>query len=530
MPARCFEVKSDWLLDQARRLDAAAYAEGGLAARDRIKAGPWHWCALGELATVYLPPRFTRRYVRDPFRGVPFLSSSDMLLADLSGLALLSKRAIDLDALTGVPGSTLVSRSGTIGRTAYWREEMGGMAVSEHVIHVRPRRSRILPGYLFAFLTSVPAQAMIRQHTYGSVVQHIEPHHLTDLPVPLPEVAEQRRIHELVERAAAARTEASRLVDQASGYFDSLAGSFRYAHEHALAAGIVRRSELRQTRLDAFTHTGWAAEARALLGDPLASLAEVSRPRISRRLFAERGTPFVSGIDVFQLRPEARSRLRRDEAVGSGAVIEAGQILVQRSGQRYGLLGRSSLSCEVKGVVDNSSDSRMALRYPRSTPGASRVSRFRHSPWTWPRTPTVPLSCGSRLTQTRSGPFERWRHGSADRAAGGRGAGQRAGVVGRRPASTGASRGLPPDPEPAGGTGGRAAVRVRLGGGGPARGLRGRGQGLAGAHPRRPLRVVAEQLAASQPDAGDRAQGQGAQVAAGQSRPSTRPGVGRGVV
>ena len=33
-------------------------------------------------------------------------------------------------------------------------------------------------GYLFAFLSSAPAQAMIRQRTYGSVVQHIEPHHL----------------------------------------------------------------------------------------------------------------------------------------------------------------------------------------------------------------------------------------------------------------------------------------------------------------------------------------------------------------
>jgi type I restriction enzyme S subunit len=340
MPAHCFEVKSDWLPDQASRLDAAAYAEGGLAARDRIKAGPWPWCGVGELATAYLPPRFTRRYVRDPSRGVPFLSSSDMLLADFSGLALLSKRAIHLDALTGVPGSTLVSRSGTIGRTAYWREEMDGMAVSEDVIHVRPRRGRILPGYLFAFLTSAPAQAMIKQHTYGSVVQQIEPSHLTRLPVPLLEVAEQRRIHELIERAAAARTEASGLLDQASGYFDALAGSFRYAHEHALAAGIVQRSELRQTRLDAFTHTGWAAEGRTLQGDPLASLAVVSRPGIIKRLFAERGTPFVSGIDVFQLRPEARSRLRSDEAVRSGAVIEVGQILVQRSGQRYGLLGR----------------------------------------------------------------------------------------------------------------------------------------------------------------------------------------------
>src|SRR5215217_1376041 len=123
MPPRVFQVKRDWLTDQASRLDAAAYGEGGLAARDRIKAGPWPWCPLGELATVYLPPRFSRRYIYDPSRGVPFLSSSDMLLADLSGLPLLSRRATpNLDALTGVVGSTLVSRSGTIGRTVYWRQ------------------------------------------------------------------------------------------------------------------------------------------------------------------------------------------------------------------------------------------------------------------------------------------------------------------------------------------------------------------------------------------------------------------------
>jgi type I restriction enzyme S subunit len=79
-------------------------------------------------------------------------------------------------------------------------------------------------------------------------------------------------------------------------------------------------------------------------GHRLSNLAEVSRPGIIKRLFADRGVPFVSGVDVFQLRPEARSRLRADEAVNAGSLIKEGQILVQRLGQRYGLLGRPAFA------------------------------------------------------------------------------------------------------------------------------------------------------------------------------------------
>src|SRR5215207_284275 len=159
-----------------------------------------------------------------------------MLLSDLVGLLLLStRRTPQLRQLLAEKSWTLMSCSGTVGRTAFVREHMDGMALTHDVIRVIGRPDRILPGYLFAFLTSEPAQAMIRQHSYGSVVQHIEPHHLADLPVPLPEVPHQRRIHDLVEGAAAKRTEASRLLDEASGYFDAQAGPFRYPHEHALA-------------------------------------------------------------------------------------------------------------------------------------------------------------------------------------------------------------------------------------------------------------------------------------------------------
>lgn len=341
MPARVFQVKSGWLADQASRLDAAAYGEGGLAARDRIKAGPWPWSQLQGLARLFNGPRFARHYVSARDKGVSFLSSSDMLLADTTWTPLLSKaRTPFLTSLTLEHGWTLISCSGTIGNTVYVRDEIDAWTASQHVMRAAPNSSRVLPGYLFAFLTSAPAQAIIRQHTYGSIVQHIEPHHLADLPVPLPDAPMQRRIHNLVEAAAAKRTEASGLLDKASAYFDAQVEPFRYLHEHALATTIINRSALRRVRLDAFSHCGWSAEAEGMQGDRLGSLAKVARPGIIKRLFAERGIPFVSGVDVYQLRPTARTRLRSDEAVRSDALISAGQILVQRSGQRYGLLGR----------------------------------------------------------------------------------------------------------------------------------------------------------------------------------------------
>jgi len=341
MPPKVFQVKRGWLADQTSRLDAAAYGEGGLAARDRIKAGPWPWCPLGQLARLFNESRFARTYIMDPARGVPYLTGSDMLLSDLTGLLLLSRRRTpQLRQLLVERSWILMSCSGTVGRTAFVREDMRGMALTHDVIRVASRPDRILPGYLFALLSSELAQAMIRQRTYGSVVQHIEPHHLADLPIPLPEAPDQRRIHDLVDGAAAKRTEASSLLDEAWAYFDAQAGPFRYLHEHALAAAVVERSALRRGRLDAFTHCGWSTETASIRGVRLDSLAEVTRPGIIKRLFTERGIPFVSGVDVFQLRPSARTRLRPDEAERSDSLIRVGQILVQRSGQRYGLLGR----------------------------------------------------------------------------------------------------------------------------------------------------------------------------------------------
>ena len=202
-----------------------------------------------------------------------------------------------------------------------------------------PARERIQPGYLFAFLTSAPAQAMIRQQTYGSVVQHIEPHHLADLPVPLPEAPQQRRIHELVDSAARARTEARRMLDEASSYFDSLVSHLQTRHEHEFAIGIVSAHSLNR-RLDAFHHVGWASEGLDKSGERVDSLAEVISTSRVPRIYATRGIPFLSGIDVFRSRPTVRVRLARHITESFNAYVRTGELAVQASGQRYGLMGQ----------------------------------------------------------------------------------------------------------------------------------------------------------------------------------------------
>lgn len=240
--ARAFVADGAWLHEQGLRLDAAAYAVGGAEAAARIMARKNGWSHLRALTSISLPHRFARRYVHDRQRGVPFLSSSDILLADLQGTSLISRRAtLNVEGLTVPQGTTLVTRSGTVGRTAYLRAEMVGMAISEHVLRVIPRPDYEWPGFIFAFLSSQAGQAMIMQRTFGSVVQHIEAEDLEELPVPLPTPAVGSQIHELVEQAACARSEAASLLEAASECFDHQVGNAKHAYEHEVAVGLVPR-------------------------------------------------------------------------------------------------------------------------------------------------------------------------------------------------------------------------------------------------------------------------------------------------
>jgi type I restriction enzyme S subunit len=299
------------------------------------------------------------------------------LLLDLQGVPYLSRKRTHLaESLRIEAGWTLISCSGTIGRTAYVRQELAGMLLSQHAIRAVLTDPEVDAGYLFAYLSAGHAQAMIKQRTYGSIVQHIEPEHIGDIPVPIPSGSDQSAIGDLVRHAATGRTEASRLLDLSSAYFDALVPSLRFSHEHQRAEFTASRIGPGR-RLDAFYHAGWAAEGRSSPGDLVGEVATVSRPALIKRIFVERGVPFISGVDVYQVRPSFRARIMSIEAERAEARVAEGMIVVQRSGQRYGLLGRPAyIGTRLHGVAASEDLMRIS---PKTPAVAARIFAFLRS-------------------------------------------------------------------------------------------------------------------------------------------------------
>lgn len=165
---------------------------------------------------IFIPGRFKRFYVDDPEHGERWLSPSDMLKADLSGLRLVSRKLTpSIETLRVHQDWILLSRSGTVGNLAYVRKDMDGLIGSDDIIRIVADPVKVLPGYLYTFLSSPLGKALIEQKTYGAVVPHIEAHHVIDLPIPRLDPATEQRIHELVERAAALRVEAAEYTQEA---------------------------------------------------------------------------------------------------------------------------------------------------------------------------------------------------------------------------------------------------------------------------------------------------------------------------
>lgn len=83
-------------------------------------------------------------------------------------------------------GDLLVTRSGSIGRVAYITRALDGAIVSDDAIRIRIA-DPTLRAYVYSFLQSRAAQDQLRKNEYGAVQQHLEPHHLSNLLIPVPD-------------------------------------------------------------------------------------------------------------------------------------------------------------------------------------------------------------------------------------------------------------------------------------------------------------------------------------------------------
>ena len=357
-------IPSRWLEQRGRRLDCGPYLSGAIEARVLLERLPVRRAELrdvthGHDGGIFKGALFARNYVSRLEHGVPFLSSSAMLHAEFTHAELL--RRLDATSPRLAPlqieeGMTLVSRSGTIGRMAYARREMAGMWSSEDILKIVPAPSLVRPGYLYSFLSSRFGIPLVTGSTYGAIVQHIEPKHIADLPVPLAPDAIQEEAHRLVDEAAGLRTGASaelraviREIEQAAGLAPL---AVRYDAPRP-DTSLVKASAL-GGRMDALFHSNYHQSAL----QPLLRLPEHQRitvGKLASRVFwppmfkrirvddRRYGVPFFGTSALMRAEPDSSYLLSRRTSGFDDLFVDEKTVLLPASGQLNGIIGHSVL-------------------------------------------------------------------------------------------------------------------------------------------------------------------------------------------
>lgn len=313
------------VLDAGLRLEASAYALEARHAVAELHACPHPLRILlgesGVCQDAHNGTRFPRVYVSEA-NGVPFLSSSDIIgLRPERGNYLSRKHTPKLEKLLIQPWMVLVSRSGTIGNVSLASPRMANWAISEHVIRITVP-DRDTAGYVAAFLRSHWGRAQLVGMVYGSVIQHIEPEHLTRVLIPdLPSIRRIAIGRAFVD-AALKRDEANDKLDAADAQLRAALKLIQLpAPKQGPVVNTVRAAKW-AGRLDAAFHNPTAHWVEQQLRDSGFEVLPLADKRLTKaingvtkfrkRVYVDKGgIPLLSSKQLFQVDPIEVKRLAR---------------------------------------------------------------------------------------------------------------------------------------------------------------------------------------------------------------------------
>ena len=252
------------------------------------------------------------------------------------------------------PYWSLITRSGTVGRMAFSRPDMRGMMASEHVLRVAADPKKIPAGYLHAYLRSKFGVPLIVSGTYGAIIQHIEPHHIAELPVPRLGKSVEGRANELVVESANLLTKYQADVNNATKRLFASVGldDITAADWHLMGRDLgfsIAAPSVDSLRALNFTPRfeklvkAVKAAPHKVLGD-LVVPGTLQRGGRFKRIDAapEHSFQLVGQRELFWVKPEGRWIAKT--AAGKDVLVAPGTILVAAQGT----LGESELYCRAE--------------------------------------------------------------------------------------------------------------------------------------------------------------------------------------
>lgn len=352
----CSVTLSD-VLNKGKRLEASVFDVEAKQARERISKGKFGTVPLagdnGLIETAYYPgwmqrSRLKRIYCEKQYGEGFYLPSQITDLYPIPEKYISRLADCDMDELRLKENTLLLTRSGTIGGVSYVSRTLDGCVFSDDVIRITFKEEYDL-GYVYTFLKSKVGNLILRTNGYGSVITHIEPGHLAELPIPNAPIDLRKRIHELIAHSYSLRDESNEMIDEATHLLIKelrLPPIYEMVKaDSSVSAFSVKLSEM-DSRLDASYHVPIVtaiirhleeyAEEVTTIGDSRIS-KDVILPSRFKRVYVDEGygVVYFSGKNIKELDPSDKRYLsfsKHDKMIKKDLLINENMILVTCSG------------------------------------------------------------------------------------------------------------------------------------------------------------------------------------------------------
>lgn len=323
-PLRYGSVSIAQMVNNGHRYDASAYNIEAMNALRKVKRNKHGFVYLlsddGLIDNAYYPGRYKRIY-NENGTGEPFYLPSQLE-------EIYPKPAKYISPLTAVSlqndrikaNTLLLSRSGTIGKCTISSKTTIDKLFSDDVIRVSFKDNTDL-GYVYAFLNTETGLLILQSNNYGAVIDHIEPEHLANVPIPNAPKELKKSIHNLIVESYGLRDKSNDLIDEAQELFykelqlpdiNTIKG-VNYAENKGFQNYAVKASQL-NGRLDGSYHIPVVEEIIKAISLNAAEVTTLSDPRISsdiilpgrfKRIYVdkEHGVPFFGGKQLLSLNP-----------------------------------------------------------------------------------------------------------------------------------------------------------------------------------------------------------------------------------
>ena len=337
---------------KGRRLDAEVYLSDGYTIRQAIQSCSVPKSPLGKLAEVWQPHRLKGIRV-DREHGVPFLAATQAFdIWPKPRKWLAQSKTPDFSARQVLPGWILVTCSGTVGNAIVSYSAHVGSVISHDLLRVQIKDA-LLRNYVYAFLRTRFARAMMRGSHYGNVIKHLEVGHLEEVPIPVIDGLVEET-GELVSDAFQAREGAYKLdMEVRQQFADAMVEPSALLDESGFS---VNSSKLfgRRRRLEANAYSPESQLVANVYDQNSVRVESVSDscrafvPSRFKRIYGEKGMPYLDSEPIFKINPEQFKFLTPATSIDFDAyMVHRGWLLMACSGQVYGINGQAMLANEM---------------------------------------------------------------------------------------------------------------------------------------------------------------------------------------